>query len=454
MTLRHTLVPAYLVLCLLLGGASVGGYMGNLILQLAALQVIVLALVRPQFVQPVPVRTLMLLLAALVGVMLVQLVPLPPSVWSSLSGRERMVEGYALLEQNLPWLPLSLSYFDSVAALLWLLPAFAVLLGILRLGAYRASVLAWCLLGFTAVSVLIAAVQVTSGSDSPFYFYDVTNRGSGVGFFANSNHQATLLICTMPFLAALFAARGSSQSLRGASGLATVLGGLALVLGVGVAINGSLAGLGLGVGVAVGSVILLRSSKRPVPTWTLPAALVATVGCTLLILFSPLGGGSLMKELETSSGSRETMIATTAEAAAYYFPFGSGAGTFVDVYRGFEDPNLVGGAWINHAHCDMIEILLETGLMGGILMLLFLSWWARRAYVVWIKDERPDHFARAAVIASAAIIAHSFVDYPLRTAAISALFAVCLALMAQPRPSVKARVARGSEDDGPRHLSA
>jgi hypothetical protein len=78
-------------------------------------------------------------------------------------------------------------------------------------------------------------------------------------------------------------------------------------------------------------------------------------------------------------------------------------------------------------------------------------WWARRALVIWRADE-PDHFARAATIASAAIIAHSIVDYPLRTAAISAVFAVCLALMAEARPWVRQRDRRQSNEA--RHLSA
>jgi O-antigen ligase len=148
------------------------------------------------------------------------------------------------------------------------------------------------------------------------------------------------------------------------------------------------------------------------------------------------------------------MIGTTATAAGDFFPFGSGVGTFPDIYRWYEDPASVNSTWVNHAHGDVVEILLETGLLGLLLMLAFLIWWSRRAYAVWSSGDRPDHFARAAMIASAAIIAHSFVDYPLRTAAISTLFAVCLALMGQPRPSAKARASRGDDEDAMRHLSA
>ena len=265
MTLRHTLIPAYLVLCILLGGASLAGWMANLVLQLLALPIIVWALMREQKGQPVPARTLVALTAAMVAVVLIQLIPLPPALWANLPGRAHVAEGFELLGQPLPWLPLSLNPEGTVASLLWLLPAIAALLGIVRLGAYRSSLLAWCLIAVTVVSVMVAAMQLTGGRGSPFYFYRVTNFGSGVGFFANSNHQATLLLCTLPFVAALYADRGRSRSVRSASGLAVVLAGVAMILAVGIAINGSLAGVGLGLAVALASLVLLRYRSKAVP---------------------------------------------------------------------------------------------------------------------------------------------------------------------------------------------
>ena len=52
--------------------------------------------------------------------------------------------------------------------------------------------------------------------------------------------------------------------------------------------------------------------------------------------------------------------------------------------------------------------------------------------MIW-RSAVADRFAQAGTIASAAIPVHSLVDYPLRTAALSAIFAGCLALMTQPR---------------------
>jgi O-antigen ligase len=75
---------------------------------------------------------------------------------------------------------------------------------------------------------------------------------------------------------------------------------------------------------------------------------------------------------------------------------------------------------------------METGLPGIILLVGFLLWWARQTASVW-RRSTADRFAQAATIASAVILMHSLVDYPLRTATMSAIFAACLALMAQPR---------------------
>jgi hypothetical protein len=72
-----------------------------------------------------------------------------------------------------------------------------------------------------------------------------------------------------------------------------------------------------------------------------------------------------------------------------------------------------------------------------LVLIAFLIWWGRAALSAWASaDNRP--YARAASIASAAILVHSLVDFPLRTAAISACFAMCLALLAA-RPPAPAR---------------
>ena len=85
-----------------------------------------------------------------------------------------------------------------------------------------------------------------------------------------------------------------------------------------------------------------------------------------------------------------------------------------------------------HAHNDYVELALELGAAGVVLLALFLTWWGQAAWRAWKRSDVAP-FAFAGAIASATILLHSFVEFPLRTAAMSACFAMCLGLLADRR---------------------
>ena len=119
-------VPAYLFLALLLGG-STRGIWGNMALQLLAIALLAWAVLSPAR-EPWPQQARPLVLVAVAGLLLIllQLVPVPPVLWSGLPGRGGVAEGYTLLGAPLPWLPLSLNPYGSLASSLALLPPIAV----------------------------------------------------------------------------------------------------------------------------------------------------------------------------------------------------------------------------------------------------------------------------------------------------------------------------------------
>ena len=451
-SLRHALVPAYLAACLLLGGASAAGFLANLALQLAALPLIAWGLWQLLRTGPAPqVRSAVILLGLFVGVALLQLVPLPPALWTALPGRGFVAENYRLAGVALPWLPLSLAPDNSVASLLWLLPAFAVFLGVAALGAFRARGLAGIIVAITLVSVMVGALQVIGGDSA--YFYQVTNVGQAVGFFANSNHNATLLLIAIPFLAALQATfLRAGRSARNASAVRLLTIAVYAVILVGLLINSSLAGIGLGVPVALGTWLTFgRFSGRgrgPALRRTLTILTIAgSAAAVLLIVVGPFGNNLTGQQTEHVELSRQTSFALTLRAAGDFLPFGSGVGSFQPIYAGQEPLGTVGSTFMNHAHSDWIELLLETGVPGLLLAALLLYWLVRRARAIWQAEDR-DPFAQAATIAAAAMLLHSVVDYPLRTAALSAVFAACIALIAGARPYVRQRTQKSSA----RHL--
>lgn len=452
---RLGIVPAYLLLCLLLGGASAAGFWANMALQLLALPLLFWAVTIDRSMPMArPARQIVVVLLLGVALVGLQLVPLPPSLWTALPGRQPVADGFATLGQPLPWLPISLSPHRTIASALWLLPACAVLLGIIRLGSFRASWLAWVLALVTILSVAIGALQIVGGEGSRWYFYRITNYGVTTGFFSNANHMATLLVATIPFLAALYlSARAKGRSAQRTSGLLVILAGTLTVVFVGLAANRSLAGIGLAVPVLAASLLMILSRRRRLPRWTPFLVALLLAGSVAVAFSAPFANNLTGQEARASQESRYTSFTRSLDAAADFLPLGSGIGTFAEIYPTQERPTEITRFYMNHVHSDYIELALETGVPGLLLVLVFLLWWARRAFAIW-RAEEADYYARAATIASAAILAHSLVDYPLRTAAIGAVFAMCIALMAEPR----ARVRQSRRDVDPekraRHLSA
>lgn len=451
-TLLNLVVPAYLAACILLGGASAAGFLANMVLQLAALPILWFALLVHR---DTPItragRSLLWLLVLLLGVFALQLLPLPPAVWRTLPQRELVARGFAMLGEPLPWLPLSLAPRRTLASLLWLLPAAAVLLGILRLGAFRLGWLAWVIAGLAMVSTLLGAIQLLDGDNSAAYFYRITNYGVAVGLFANANHFATLLLIAAPFVTALIAQSRAKRHRRQASALTIALSAVLLVVLVGLALSGSLAGVGIAVPVAGACLLILRGEGAPVPRWAMAGLAAAALGSVAIVMSQPFDNNLTSATARDDSLSRYTSFTTTWRAARDYLPAGSGIGTFLPIYRQYENPRTTISTYVNHAHSDPIEIALEAGLPGIALMLLVLAWWVRRSFAIW-SDAQSGPFLRAATIASGAVIAHSSVDYPLRTAAISALFAMCLAIMTDPRERTLGR--RKQEEPAARHVVA
>ena len=133
-------------------------------------------------------------------------------------------------------------------------------------------------------------------------------------------------------------------------------------------------------------------------------------------------------------------LAVTARAAQDFLPTGSGFGTFAAIYRLFEPPALLRPFHANHAHNEPLELVLEGGLPALLLILAVLGWLAARTVALWRAPPQDGGaldlaLARAATVAVWLLLAHSLVDYPLRTTAPMGLFALACGLAAAPATS-------------------
>ena len=430
---RQLVIPVYLFLCLLLGGSAQGVW-GNMILQLLGVAIIAWALIeRPPEKLVKPARQLLWLAAAAIALVLLQLIPLPPAIWTKLGGREAIADGYRILGLGVPALPASLTPYRTIDSLLSAIPPLAVVLGVVRLKAFRAAYAAAAIIAGTLGGICLSALQVStaSGGASPWYLYPITNVGVGVGFFANANHMATLLLISMPFIAAMAAAARGSKIQR-YSAFVAVSAGLALLTLIGIGLNRSLAGYALVIPVLLGSLIIVLGRNR---RWNVALAVSAGLLMTVALgamATTAIGSDRLGAEARESSGSRAEILGPTLEIARKHLALGTGLGSFRPVYAMHEDPDRVTTTYVIHAHNDYAQWAMEMGVPGVLVMILFLAWWVRAVVRIW-SDGQSSAFARAATIASAAILAHSLVDFPLRTSAIAASFAFCIALLADRR---------------------
>lgn len=431
---RIGIAAVFLVACMIFGGASAAAFVANARLQILAAIILLLLLFAGG--EPPPPRLARLLrwtVCLLLAFAAIQLVPLPPSVWTTLPGHAPAIEAFAAVGLPLPWLPLSLTPDRTVGSLLAFLPPLAMLFLVAPPSVGNRPLWPALIVAIALVQIVLGVAQMAGGRQSPLYFYDFTNWGRTVGLFANRNHHATFLLMSLPFaamLAMLAMRRPAPQHEKWAK--AAMLASLFAVIAGAILVNGSKAGILL----LPLLLALCACQIRMDLTGRTPKLWLALTAAALLAGTAIAGASGLIAQEQLSDGdpssrtSRAVLWQQSWSLAAANLPAGSGLGSFVPVYHLSEDPLERPSTYVNHAHNDYLEWLLETGVIGLLLLAGFLTWFALRSWSAW-RDPAASP-ARAASIAIVALLVHSAVDYPIRTAAIAVLFALCCVLLASP----------------------
>ncbi|MBU3969983.1 MAG: O-antigen ligase family protein [Alphaproteobacteria bacterium] len=427
-----------LALSFVFGGASQGHALRLALVELAALPLLVLAASR--LIQTGSWRQhrfALGLLAMLVAIPLLQLLPLPPAVWTALPGRDQAVLALQLAGLEPGWASLSLSPDRTWGSALALTPPAAFFLAMLSLSqAQRERLIQFCFAA-AIVGILLGAAQLASGSDR-LYVWSWTGAGSVNGFFANRNHLASSLLVTLPF-AVIFGAATLRRRDRRTSALwfGALFAGLVVVA---LAAIRSRAGITLFAPVMMFSLLaawIAAGRGRPGPALLV---LVGAVGAALTAV-AVLALPPILARFDTEGApeARFERWPLVAETAQTYLPLGSGLGSFDAVYRSVEPLEELDSTFFNQAHNDYLETWLETGWLGIGLILVFLVWFARRSWTAWkAPPSREGDLQRAASIGIGVLLLHSVGDYPLRTVTLAVLFALCcglLELAGRPAPA-------------------
>jgi oligosaccharide repeat unit polymerase len=371
-----------------------------------------------------------------------QMIPLSRGVVSIFAGRETALATIDLVGGS-SWLALSLSPMDTASVLISLLPPLAVFLIALTLRKDDFFWLFLVIIGMAMVSIVIGLFQFSTGGGL-FNFFSSSHRQFLVGFFSNRNHQGLFLALSSAL--AIGWALTLVRSRKNAYILGILIGFFVLV--VSVATNSRTGMLMCAVSMMVTLALFLRKSDLGrTLILSVSGFGAAAIALGVFLSSSRVADVSVKRFGDLSADGRFKIWQSSLDLINLYFPFGSGLGTFVDVFNSREALIDLAPSYINHAHNEYIELLIEAGAAGLVVVALFLLWYGLAAIRAVGRFSRPEgKLPLVAIFIIGLFLAHSVVDYPLRTAALAGVFALIVAFLARSLEEVPS----GSRDSAAR----
>jgi O-antigen ligase len=299
--------------------------------------------------------------------------------------------------------------------------------------------LAWFLI-LLCFGVSLFGIAQHFTSEGPIYWVRPLRAGGDpFGPYVNRNHFAGFVELTLPIALAMLVFRGIQRDVYPLVGLLAIVPAGALIL------SGSRGGIvSFAFEIAV-LWLLARTRTSPDRSRFVGIAIVVFAAMALIVW---LGAAKALERFaslhigEVTMSRRVSMIRGAAHIFLDHPIDGAGLGALVAVYPRYE--TLYDGKLVDHVHNDYIEMLAETGLLGGICGLAFLWILFRQARTCYAAEQ--GHFSRAlhagAMAGLCGILLHTFVDFNLHIPSNSLLFLVMAHLATTPPVATEAVVER------------
>lgn len=422
-------------LALLLGGGSAFAPLQRMVVEIAGVITLGWFFVRGwRAPRDGAVTVAFIIIAALVALVIVHTVPLPPVIWRAMPGRAVIAGVLDVAGAHDAWHSLSLNPAATLEAGYFLIAPIAMFVATLHLDRDAQLKLVLMIAIAAIISALLVMVQAQGAMNATLYAAPHATKGKGI--FANKNHNAAFLVLAIVLVAML---NRSHVWLRQRS-MQQAVTGVALAL-LAVAVPGCLsrAGLALLPIAFIACVPLLGGWGLIRRHWKIAAGALVL----LLIAMITIAQSAIVQEtldrFGTSEEGRYVFWPDVLATIRNFLPWGSGIGTFVPVFRMNESLEAVRQTYTNHAHSDYLEIVLEAGVPGLIILAAFIAWfvivtWSRIRNQIGAPAFAPMLAASTGIFI---ILAASIVDYPLRTLLLACVFAVLAAIIASPLPFEK-----------------
>ncbi len=387
-----------------------------------------------------PAQSLVIMMGLLISWMLIQVIPLPPLLWQALPEREMIADLDQLLGIEGGWRPISFEPVRGWNAMASMVVPVAALLLALALRA-NARMLLLLVVGLGLFDALLGLLQVASGRSGLLYFYAVTNPSSPVGMFANENHSAVFSAIGM-----LVIARLATDSRRLGEPAWLRLGYMPafILLLLALLVSGSRAGFAAGGLALLAAAAMTLSGIARSRRWERQARLEGwLIGHPRVLLFAFLlaiiallsaffsleraPGLSAILSQDALEDLRVRILPILEQMIRAYWLFGIGFGSFEEVYHIYEPTALMFRSYLNQAHNDWAQLIIEGGLPAAAILIAFFIWIANGMREILLSWKSPLIHLLFWLTAIAIICAASIVDYPLRVPAFQ-LAAVWLVL--------------------------
>lgn len=441
------ILSAFLVLVFATGGSSRADVPFLFILRPAAILMAAYGVSTMHKEHMVACRYPLALAGAILVLTIAHLVPLPPAIWHGLPGRDLVQAIDAKVGLAGQWRPISLVPSKTLNALYALsVPVSTVIVAAQLDIEDRVRTLRMALL-LSCVSALVGLLQAAGIPISLYHSVGRPQTIEAAGLFANQNHQAALLAAMIPMMAImvqLHSRQGRSVRLLKPLIAAGIVTTVILLI-----VTGSRSGLALGV-IALGFTLfygLLQIDWLDRMSTGVAAGIKLAAGAGLVVIATAVtvlaSRGMALNRLETlGSDLRPKLWASIVPILPGYQPWGTGIGSYVEVYRWHEPMALLRETYSNHAHNEYLEIALTAGIPGLLLLLVaaimtIVTLWRHRRGV-----QPATLLARLGATIIVILACASITDYPLRTPLLSTVFALAATWCTAP-------VSRRSRADAP-----
>jgi O-antigen ligase len=304
---------------------------------------------------------------------------------------------------------------------------------------------AFALIVFGALYAFFALAQALTSDGKFFWVYTPRFHGAIYGSYVNHDHYAGLMEMLVPFPLVL----SMGHLLRG--GKRALVAFCAVLMASTIFLSGSRGGmLSFVLEIVVFAALTLVQRRNP------RVALGLISVCVLVLAFLVfLGKGQVLGRLgDLGPGMRLNITKDCLKMFSHRPVWGWGLGTFPTVYPSYR--SFYTNLFVNEAHNDYAQLLVETGLLGFGLMLWFLV----RLYQHGLPTSRrwelrwDGAVSLAALLGCTGILFHSFVDFNLQIPANAALFYVLCGLAASPlaKVSKSGRSRAPGDEEGGRRI--